>query len=126
MSRGDGFLGRAPDLGVSLVVQLFNPTNMVEVVMGDQDGREREPLAFEHLEYRTGVAGIDVIGGYVKKYAVRPDPARMTAYGVGLNEVVEAVEHANTVAGAVSGAPVLLPVLLPDAASILACWVCSI
>ena len=47
-----------------------------------------------------GVAGIDVIGGYVKKYAVRPDPARMTAYGVGLNEVVEAVEHANTVAGA--------------------------
>ena len=45
-------------------------------------------------------AGIDVIGGYVKKYAVRPDPARMTAYGVGLNEVVEAVEHANTVAGA--------------------------
>ncbi|MGH6997453.1 MAG: efflux RND transporter permease subunit, partial [Phenylobacterium sp.] len=52
------------------------------------------------LKTVPGVAGIDVIGGYVKKYAVRPDPARMTAYGVGLNEVVEAVEHANTVAGA--------------------------
>ena len=52
------------------------------------------------LKTVPGVAGIDVIGGYVKKYAVRPDPARMTAYGVGLGEVVEAVEHANTVAGA--------------------------
>lgn len=52
------------------------------------------------LKTVKGVAGIDVIGGYVKEYAVRPDPARMTAYGVGLNEIVEAVEHANTVAGA--------------------------
>jgi len=52
------------------------------------------------LKTVPGLAGVDVIGGYVKQYAVRPDPARMTAYGVGLNEVVEAVEHANTVAGA--------------------------
>jgi len=47
-----------------------------------------------------GIAGVDVIGGYVKQYVVLPDAARMTAYSVGLNEVVEAVEHANTVAGA--------------------------
>lgn len=52
------------------------------------------------LKTVPGIAGVDVSGGYVKQYAVRPDPARMTAYGVGLNEVVEAVEHANTVAGA--------------------------
>jgi cobalt-zinc-cadmium resistance protein CzcA len=52
------------------------------------------------LKTTPGLAGIDAIGGYVKQYDVRPDPARMTAYGVGLNEIVQAVEHANTVAGA--------------------------
>lgn len=52
------------------------------------------------LRATPGVAGIDAIGGYVKEYAVRPDPARLAAYGVGLNELVEAVQHANTVAGA--------------------------
>lgn len=52
------------------------------------------------LKTVAGVAGIDSIGGYVKEYAVRPDPARLNTYGVGLNELVEAVEHANTVAGA--------------------------
>ncbi|WP_091741231.1 efflux RND transporter permease subunit [Phenylobacterium immobile] len=52
------------------------------------------------LRSTRGVAGIDTTGGYVKEYAIRPDPARLAAYGVGLNELVEAVEHANTVAGA--------------------------
>lgn len=52
------------------------------------------------LRTTPGVAGIDAIGGYVKEYAVRPDPSRLAAYGVGLNELVEAAQHANTVAGA--------------------------
>jgi cobalt-zinc-cadmium resistance protein CzcA len=52
------------------------------------------------LRTTPGVAGIDTIGGYVKEYVVYPDPARLSSYGVGLNELVEAVEHANTVAGA--------------------------
>ncbi len=52
------------------------------------------------LKTTPGVASIDVIGGYVKQYVVQPDPAQLTAYGVGLNEVVEAVEHANSVEGA--------------------------
>jgi len=47
-----------------------------------------------------GVAGVDVQGGYVKEYAVRPDPARLAAYGIGLSELVEALSHANRVAGA--------------------------
>jgi cobalt-zinc-cadmium resistance protein CzcA len=47
-----------------------------------------------------GVAGVDVIGGYVKEYAVHPDPARLAAYGVGLVQLVEALEHANRIAGA--------------------------
>ena len=47
-----------------------------------------------------GVAGIDVLGGYVKEYAVHPDPALLAAYGVGLVQLVEALEHANRIAGA--------------------------
>jgi len=36
----------------------------------------------------------------VKEYAVHPDPARLAAYGVGLVQLVEALEHANRIAGA--------------------------
>ena len=52
------------------------------------------------LKSVEGVAGIDVLGGYVKEYAVHPDPARLSAYGVGLVQLVEALEHANRIAGA--------------------------
>ncbi|MDO8410951.1 MAG: CusA/CzcA family heavy metal efflux RND transporter [Phenylobacterium sp.] len=47
-----------------------------------------------------GLAGVDVNGGYVKEYAVRPDPARLASYGLGLNDLIEALERANTQAGA--------------------------
>jgi len=47
-----------------------------------------------------GVAGVDVLGGYVREYAVRPDPARLASYGIGLKQLVEALEHANRIAGA--------------------------
>ena len=52
------------------------------------------------LKSLEGVAGVDVQGGYVKEYAVHPDPARLAAYGVGLVQLVEALEHANRIAGA--------------------------
>lgn len=47
-----------------------------------------------------GLAGVDTVGGYVKEYAVRPDPARLSSYGLGLNDLVEALERANTQSGA--------------------------
>ncbi|GAD58257.1 LOW QUALITY PROTEIN: cobalt-zinc-cadmium resistance protein CzcA [Brevundimonas abyssalis TAR-001] len=47
-----------------------------------------------------GLAGVDVNGGYVKEYAVRPDPARLSAYGLSLNDLTQALERANTQAGA--------------------------
>lgn len=47
-----------------------------------------------------GVAAIDVLGGHVKEYAVRPDPARMSSYGIGMRQLVDALEHSNRVAGA--------------------------
>lgn len=47
-----------------------------------------------------GLAGVDTIGGYVKEYAVRPDVARLSSYGLGLGDLVEALQRANTQAGA--------------------------
>ncbi|MEH6678227.1 efflux RND transporter permease subunit [Phenylobacterium sp.] len=47
-----------------------------------------------------GLAGVDTVGGYVKEYAVRPDIARLSSYGLSLNDLVEALARANTQAGA--------------------------
>ncbi len=47
-----------------------------------------------------GLAGVDTIGGYVKEYAVRPNPERLAAYGLGLKDLVTALERANVQAGA--------------------------
>ena len=47
-----------------------------------------------------GLAGIDVNGGYVKEYAVRPDAAALTRYGLSMSDLVLALERANTQAGA--------------------------
>ena len=46
------------------------------------------------------LAGVDTLGGYVKEYAVHPDPARLALYGIGLNELAAALERANVQAGA--------------------------
>jgi heavy metal efflux system protein len=52
------------------------------------------------LKTVAGVAGVDVLGGYVKEYAVHPDPAKLAARGISLPQLVEALEHANRIAGA--------------------------
>ena len=46
-----------------------------------------------------GLAGVDTVGGYVKEYAVRP-AARLSAYKLSLGDLVQALERANTQAGA--------------------------
>ena len=46
-----------------------------------------------------GMADVDVIGGAKKQYVVLPDPARLTAYGLGLREVADAVERNNRALG---------------------------
>jgi len=47
-----------------------------------------------------GLAGVDTVGGYVKEYAVRPDTARLSAYGLGMGDLIQALDRANTQAGA--------------------------
>ena len=43
-----------------------------------------------------GLAGVDVNGGYVKEYAVRPDTSKLSGYGLSLNDLVLALDRANT------------------------------
>jgi len=52
------------------------------------------------LKNTPGLAGVDVIGGYVKQYVVTPDPQRLAAINLSLTELAEALERNNTSAGA--------------------------
>ncbi|ATQ42916.1 efflux RND transporter permease subunit [Caulobacter mirabilis] len=47
-----------------------------------------------------GLAGVDTVGGYVKEYAVRPDIARLAGYGLSLGDLIQALDRANSQAGA--------------------------
>ena len=47
------------------------------------------------LKGLPGIAGVDSIGGFAKQYHVQPDPLKLRAYGLSLNNVVEALEVAN-------------------------------
>jgi len=57
-------------------------------------------LVAPQMRSTPGLAGVDTIGGYVKEYAITPDPARLAAYGLGLADLVRALERANVQAGA--------------------------
>lgn len=52
------------------------------------------------LKNTEGLAGVDVIGGYVKQYVVTPDPQRLAKLGMSLTMLAEALERNNTSAGA--------------------------
>ena len=52
------------------------------------------------LKTVTGVAGVDVIGGYKKQYQVQPDPAKLIALGLNFKDVADALETNNQNRGA--------------------------
>jgi len=47
-----------------------------------------------------GVTEVNTIGGYEKQYHVTPDPARLLAFGVSMEDVVKALERSNATVGA--------------------------
>lgn len=47
-----------------------------------------------------GVAGVDSIGGYVKQYHVRPEPAKLVAFGLTFQNLLDALERNNVSTGA--------------------------
>ncbi|EKS40024.1 efflux RND transporter permease subunit [Afipia clevelandensis] len=46
------------------------------------------------------VAGVDSIGGYIKQYQVKPDPAKLISLGLSFSDVVRAIEANNISRGA--------------------------
>lgn len=52
------------------------------------------------LKNTPGLAGVDVIGGYVKQYVVTPNPQRLATFGISLTALAEVLERNNTSAGA--------------------------
>ncbi len=48
----------------------------------------------------SGVTEVNTIGGYRKQYDIRPDPARLRAYGLTLSDVLSAVAKNNQAVGA--------------------------
>ncbi len=47
-----------------------------------------------------GVAGVDSIGGYVRQYQVRPDPARLAGLGLSFSDIAAALAASNQNRGA--------------------------
>ncbi|MBL8643974.1 MAG: CusA/CzcA family heavy metal efflux RND transporter, partial [Rhodospirillaceae bacterium] len=52
------------------------------------------------LRQVPGVTEVNTIGGYEKQYHVTPDPARLIAFGLGFDEILEALEKNNANVGA--------------------------
>lgn len=52
------------------------------------------------LKGLEGVAEIDAIGGYVKKYHVQPDPLRLFSYGLSFDDLIDAIKKNNQNTGA--------------------------
>jgi heavy metal efflux system protein len=71
--------------------QSWSPTDLRTL----QDWVVRPQL--RHLE---GVTEVNTIGGYVRQIHVTPDPTRLSAYGVGLRDLMEAIASSNANAGA--------------------------
>jgi Cu(I)/Ag(I) efflux system membrane protein CusA/SilA len=51
------------------------------------------------LQAVPGVAEVAAIGGYVKQYQITVDPDRLSAYGLALEPVIEAIRRSNDEAG---------------------------
>ncbi len=52
-----------------------------------------------HLQSVSGVAEIASIGGFEKQYQITVDPKRLLAYGISINQVMDAVRDGNQEAG---------------------------
>ena len=51
------------------------------------------------LQAVPGVAEVASLGGFVKQYQITVDPARLRSYGIGIQDVVEAVRRSNAEVG---------------------------
>src|SRR5688572_875882 len=83
-------------------------------VHADEDARQADGRPYDSTALRTlqdwvirpqlrqvaGVTEVNTIGGFEREYHVTPDPARLLAFGLTFDDVVEALEKNNTNVGA--------------------------
>ena len=69
----------------------YTPTDLREI---------QDWIIKPQLRTVPGVTEINTIGGHAKSYQVAPDPARLVALGLSLQELVDALERNNTNVGA--------------------------
>ncbi|WP_317202015.1 CusA/CzcA family heavy metal efflux RND transporter [Janthinobacterium sp.] len=69
----------------------YTPTDLREI---------QDWIIKPQLRNVAGVTEINSIGGYAKEYQVAPDPEKLAAYGLGLPDLVAALERNNGNAGA--------------------------
>jgi len=83
-------------------------------VEADPDARKADGTPYTPTDLRTlhdwvvkfqlrnveGVNEVNAIGGFIKQFHVQPDPAKLVAYKISLNEIVEALSKNNQNTGA--------------------------
>ena len=61
------------------------------------------------MRHLKGVTEVNTVGGYVRQFHITPDPKKLQAYGLTLQDVLEAVARSNT--NAVSYTHLTLPTI---------------
>ncbi|MFZ1623938.1 MAG: efflux RND transporter permease subunit [Gammaproteobacteria bacterium] len=79
-----------PVFGLALTSRSMDPTALRQ--LAEQQVRPA-------LTATPGVAGVDVLGGAPREFAVDIDPARLQALGLSFSDVAAAISRANTVRG---------------------------
>lgn len=83
-------------------------------VHADKNARQPDGTPYDAMALRTvqdwvirpqlrqvaGVAEVNSIGGYAKQFHITPDPAKLLSFGLGFDEVVQALNHNNNNVGA--------------------------
>jgi len=69
----------------------YTPTDLREI---------QDWIIKPQLRQVEGVTEINSIGGYAKEYHITPDPVKLSAHGLGLKDVVTAIDRNNGNAGA--------------------------
>ncbi|TFW16733.1 CusA/CzcA family heavy metal efflux RND transporter [Duganella callida] len=69
----------------------YTPTDLREI---------QDWIIKPQLRQVEGVTEINSIGGYAKEYHITPDPAKLSAYGLMLKDVVDAIDRNNNNVGA--------------------------
>ena len=77
---GDALVGRPVDRDFVTLNQLLNPTGVIAVVMGDQDGNRLQAILLQPLDYRLGIARVN--NGHMRIIPAADEPDIIVVKGV--------------------------------------------